>query len=428
MWSKLRNILRWSTLVAMGLVIIFVGRDSYVLNPAQRAATPYTYDLVAWEATNFLSKWVHKLGDALPWNRLSDDDRLRQVDEYFALGDEVADVQTGLDRAAANGESSASEVVHLENELDRIGSRREGLRKDVEETIESMISSVVSEDGLGSFGELLFPPVDIRLSSPPKLLVTSQRDRIDRTHDVLLEPDISLQEREELETDLLRDSNLSALVVRIGGVATYPASLPNDRPLQSTLQTAAHEWLHHYFFFKPLGQHMFTSDEMQTLNETAAEIAGREIGDRVFQKLRGNVEVDQQSSQLVAEDEAGFQFDFEMRETRSRVDELLAQGRVEDAESYMEERRLLFVENGIFIRKLNQAYFAFHGTYAESPTSVSPIGDQLHSFRNAMPNLGTFIREVSQVSNYDEFLKRLTEIEPGQVTPEEGWDTIKRIE
>ena len=94
----------------------------------------------------------------------------------------------------------------------------------------------------------------------------------------------------------------------------------------------------------------------------------------------------------------------------------------------MEERRLLFVENGIFIRKLNQAYFAFHGTYAESPTSVSPIGDQLHSFRNAVPDLGTFIREVSHVSNYDEFLKRLTEIEPGQVTSEEGWDTIKRIE
>ena len=84
----------------------------------------------------------------------------------------------------------------------------------------------------------------------------------------------------------------------------------------------------------------------------------------------------------------------------------------------MEERRLLFVEKGIFIRKLNQAYFAFYGTYAESPTSVSPIGDQLHSFRNAVPNLRTFIREVSQVSNYDEFLERLTKIEPGQVTSE----------
>ena len=400
----------------MGLVIIFVGRDSYVLNPAQRAATPYTYDLVAWEATNFLSKWVHKLGDALPWNRLSDDDRLRQVDEYFALGDEAADVQAGLARAASNGERSVSEVVRLENELDRIGSRREGLRKDVEETIESMISSVVSEDGLGSFGDLVFPPVDIRLSSPPKLLVTSPRGRIDRTHDVLLDPDISVQEREELEDELLNDSNLSALVVRIGGVATFPASLPNDRPLQSTLRTSAHEWLHHYFFFKPLGQNMFDNDEMQTLNETAAEIAGREIGDRVFERLGGVVEADREASKRGSEDEAGFQFDVEMRETRRRVDELLGEGRVEDAESYMEERRQLFVQNGFFIRKLNQAYFAFQGTYAESPTSVSPIGDQLNSFRKLTPDLGTFIREVSRIGSYDAFLDKLTRLERGAVT------------
>ena len=97
--------------------------------------------------------------------------------------------------------------------------------------------------------------------------------------------------------------------------------------------------------------------------------------------------------------------------TRKRVDELLAEGRIEEAEAYMEERRLLFVENGSNIRKLNQAYFAFHGTYAESPTSVSPIGDQLHTFRDLSPDLATFIREVSQVSSYDDFLKKLARLE-----------------
>ena len=42
----------------------------------------------------------------------------------------------------------------------------------------------------------------------------------------------------------------------------------------------------------------------------------------------------------------------------------------------MEERRLLMVEHGYPIRVLNQAYFAFHGAYAESPASSSPIGAQ----------------------------------------------------
>jgi len=55
-----------------------------------------------------------------------------------------------------------------------------------------------------------------------------------------------------------------------------------------------------------------------------------------------------------------------MRETRIRVDKLLAQGRIEEAEAYMEERRQEFVAHGYYIRKLNQAYFAFHGAYADT--------------------------------------------------------------
>ena len=76
----------------------------------------------------------------------------------------------------------------------------------------------------------------------------------------------------------------------------------------------------------------------------------------------------------------------------------------------MEERRVVFEENGFHIRKLNQAYFAFHGTYAESPTSVSPIGDQLHEMYELVPDLGDFIDIVSGMSSYDEFLDRLAHL------------------
>ena len=76
-----------------------------------------------------------------------------------------------------------------------------------------------------------------------------------------------------------------------------------------------------------------------------------------------------------------FGFNEEMRETRLRVDELLANGKVGEAEAYMEERRLFFVENGYPIRRLNQAYFAFQGTYAENAASSSPIAGQLNRFR-----------------------------------------------
>ena len=101
----------------------------------------------------------------------------------------------------------------------------------------------------------------------------------------------------------------------------------------------------------------------------------------------------------------------EMRGTRLKVDEMLADGRVEEAEAYMEERRRLFVENGYPIRKLNQAYFAFYGTYADLPAAISPIGDQVKQFRELVPELGEFIRVVSDISSYEEFLSTLEEVE-----------------
>ena len=109
--------------------------------------------------------------------------------------------------------------------------------------------------------------------------------------------------------------------------------------------------MHHFFFFRPLGQSMFDNGDMQTLNETAADIAGREIGDMAFRKLGGVIEEDRLPAVQDPPDEPVFRFDVEMRETRKRVDELLAEGRIEEAEAYMEERRLLFVENGSNIRE-----------------------------------------------------------------------------
>ena len=74
---------------------------------------------------------------------------------------------------------------------------------------------------------------------------------------------------------------------------------------------------------------------------------------------------------------------------------------------YMESQRQLFLENGYYIRKLNQAYFAFHGTYADSPASVSPIYDELVQFRETLPTVGDFIREIAKFSSYTQFKTHL---------------------
>jgi hypothetical protein len=92
-----------------------------------------------------------------------------------------------------------------------------------------------------------------------------------------------------------------------------------------------------------------------------------------------------------------------MATTRILADKLLAQGHIEAAETYMEERRKLFVANGYHIRKLNQAYFAFYGAYADQPggaTGMDPIGPLLRDIRQHSDTIYQFLNHVSPISSF----------------------------
>jgi hypothetical protein len=405
--------LKTLALALLLVVVLGLRTDVLRLNPAQQVALPHRYSLVEWEAGNLLSKWLHRVAQALPWNSQSAKEKIALVPEYFKLGEEVRSLDDEVRKAAAlTGDSAAATVATLEAELDELKAERKRLRNDVEEVLEGAISGVLSEADIASWGGLVFPPVDVRFATPPKLLVTSPRDRIQRTHDVLLDPDVSVEQSEAMEGALSLEWDLSGLVVDVGGLATYPASIVDTLALQSTLRLASHEWLHHYLFFRPLGSNIDGSSEMRTLNETLADIAGREIGDAAFKMFGGTINppppaTTEDGRRANKEPEAGFDFASEMRATRQRVDELLAGGAVKEAEEYMDERRRFFVDNGAYIRRLNQAYFAFYGTYAESPTSVSPIGEQLHQLRELIPDLGRFLKTVASMESYQQFLDTL---------------------
>ena len=180
-------------------------------------------------------------------------------------------------------------------------------------------------------------------------MAVSPRDRIRLTETVLLDGDGEVAEWEALEETLAVEHNLSALVLPISGLAAYPSIVSGTRDLRRTLEIVAHEWLHHYWFFHPLGFNYFDSAEMTTLNETAADIAGRELGDLAYHRLTGTPPPTATAVQSDS-DEGVFDFAEEMRETRRTVDAMLAEGRLEEAEQYMEERRRVFVSNGYAIR------------------------------------------------------------------------------
>ena len=69
----------------------------------------------------------------------------------------------------------------------------------------------------------------------------------------------------------------------------------------------------------------------------------------------------------------------------------------------MESRRVELLDHGYQIRKINQAYFAFHGTYAESPSSTSPIARYLWDLRAQVETVGDLVKLLRPIRTYSEF-------------------------
>ena len=423
-----------------GIVVIFIsllllvsGSGGLYFPPIELAAAPYRYDLLSWEISHLPDKWIYKLKTMLPWNSRSREEKLEELEEFFRIGQEIRSLERELSslRLGAPGNSlsqaspGAPELAKQEGLSETIKDlrrQRSRIKAAAEEALESEVSAVLAKEGLDSRIGLIFPPVDVALTDPPRVLVVSPRDRIERMKTLLLKAGMGVEDMEELENEIFTEQDLSSLVVGIGGVATYPFIVRADSTLRQVARTAAHEWLHTYWFFRPLGWNYFDGANMRTLNETAADMAGDELGDRVYEAITGEkiqeppdpasppTDDEQRQKEIEKPVEEVFSFSSEMRKTRLRVDELLLEGKVEQAEAYMEEQRLLFVANGYHIRKLNQAYFAFFGTYSANPASVSPIEGEVQELRSSVGSVGDFIRTMRGFGSYQEFKEHLSQV------------------
>ena len=391
------------TALAVALVLVSVGRGD-TPSEVRLATGRYQQDLVRWEVTHFLDKWLHLAAVGLFRRSPSEEERRGAVDEFFALGGRLRGLTEELQQvlaSPANADLRAPEAVARDSDVLR--ERRDELRPSVEEALEVGISDAVDELGIiRHVGPVRWPPVDFTFEQNPLVLVRSPRDEIRRLDDVLLEPGVSLLEQVGLEANLERRSDeVSALVLRVGGIATYPAQVRPSASLHATLVLASHEWLHHWLFFRPLGRRWSAGGELMSINETVANIASEEIGDLALRRLTGEVfdrEPWRPREHRPEPPPDVFDFSREMRTTRIRLEALLGEGLVEEAGAYLEERRLELVANGHNIRKLNNAWFAFHGTYADSAASLSPIEAQLRAIRSDAADLSDFLVRVSVIA------------------------------
>ena len=422
----LKTALRYAFLAVISLALL-TGRGVVNRTHIEELAGSRLYSLTQWEVENFPDKWLYRVRLLLPGSSLDEQAKVDLVLEYSRLSERERELEGAILKAWALSPTGEDGQLHaLEAELARVQDARVGMRNRVEEIMEGLIDSIVFQEGLSLGGPISalgvhFPPVDIRIDHSPPVMVTSPRDRIEMIGGVLLRPDTTVEEMAAIEELITEEKDLSVLVQGTGGVATFPAVISPDFSLRGTLITAAHEWMHHYLFFHPLGRTYGKNPQMTSLNETVANIFGGEVGELAYKRFKVEQEAPTAPQQAQGQAAAAEEFDFrtEMRTTRFRAEELLAEGSIEEAEQYMEDRRLFLADHGHYIRKLNQAYFAFHGNYADSPASISPIHQQLRTLRDDSSSLGDFVRRVASVSSYEEFLELLEDVDAGQ------WPTIR---
>ena len=401
-------------LTALGIVVIIMhSGDRRLLSKVEIAAAGYGYNLTSFEARHFPAKWVHRIYSALPWTDIDEGDRQARLERYQDLAGELRSARNDLKSAQARGNSAAASIA--QSHVDSLIQERNAIRDAVEELLEAAISTELIAVGLNKNGDFIWPPVDFRIDDTPHVLVTSPRDVIKRDAVRILKPDLTEEDKERMETQIFNSADLSAVILPTGGLASFPNLVPSDYSLQALLEVSAHEWLHAYLIFHPLGRSYWSDGDMTSLNETLANLVGKEIGRTVYNQITGK-SVETLEPPYIPEHEEGpvrdsGKFDVRefMHETRHQTDEFLQKGQIEKAEEYMESRRIELVENGHNIRKLNQAYFAFHGLYADGPSSTSPLARQIWELRQQSTDAGHLVKTLQAISNYDEFLELLDE-------------------
>jgi len=365
------------TILVLALLLLFTGGAPSPGLRTSQIAEQYAFPIVDWHLARIAERWPRIEPGFLGVRTPVDDADQLTVAAYFASSP----------------------------------AGRPALQPGAEAAIERAVGTVLLSEGLGTAapwapdGTLLFPPVSFAFVAPPKVLIVSRRDRIAVEQSELLQPTVSVPQAEGLEADV--DAlGYSSLVVPIGGLATYPTMvLEGTRPLDTVI-AVAHEWIHGYLFFSPLGVRYWSSQDARAINETVADMVSRELGRRIARELGLDVEPVGRPQEARPSD---VQFRAMMRESRTTVDRLLAEGRIDDAEAYLQTRRQDFLNAGFQIRKLNQAYFAFYGSYGDAAAGTSPIPRQLGWLRAQSGSPGEFLRRVSRLTSAEDLARAVGE-------------------
>ncbi len=405
-------------LLLLALMVVLLQWSSVPLGlrwyAAAAIAQDYQFDYLTWTLNALLVKLDQTLYGRHPF--MTEADRSAFVRAYMADLERARRLEAEIAARYADPRvadpDAASAALRQEREALRAELRQ---RQPLAEAIlEGQVAATLVEQGFGTAGQIL-PPVAAHFTQVPNLLVVSPREAIRFDVAINLEP-MTAEAIAALEAQVDAQLDVASLVVPLGGIALYPAMILETASIPWALDTIAHEWLHHYLFAFPLGLAYFDDEsfaaETRIINETVASLFGRELSRlalaRYYPELLPPPPSRTAAAAPLAAAAPAFDFGREMDITRRRVDALLAEGRVAEAEAYMEARRRLFYERGYPIRKLNQAYFAFYGGYqsgAPGAGGADPIGPAVQAIRDASPSLHDWVVTMRGITSRQALLE-----------------------
>jgi len=417
MLSRLSSRLQWFLFLAICSALLSTSTPPLTdeVGRVRRYTRQIEFDYVDWMLGAMTMK-LEQGAAGLP-GYLDPTARKQAVMEYLQVTKQILDGEAALQHiyADATVKDKQAATATLRAQLSGEYSRQDELAPIAEAVLQEQITQTLAEQGLTTLGQPV-PSVLFHSSPVPNALIVSPRDVIKQIANISVVADLPIDRQEALEARVDKDLNVSSLVVPIGGVGVYPTMIMQTTSLSWLLDTIAHEWTHNYLNLRPLGLQYDKTPEMRTMNETTASISGTEIGTlvlkRYYPELAGaSFAGDGLASLPLEHPDPGtlprptFDFRAEMHTTRVAVDAMLAQGRIDEAEAYMKQRQQVFLRNGYLIRKLNQAYFAFYGAYADVPGGAAgedPVGPAVRLLRQKSPSLAAFINRISWMSSFDE--------------------------
>ena len=338
------------------------------------------------------------------------------VMEYLQITNLVMDRENKLEQIYSdpNIQDKQTASASLRADLEALQVRQTGLAALSEAVIQEQVGEILNEIELTSLGQPI-PFVLYHASPVPRALIVSRRERIEQVANISIDSSLTINEQSVLEKNVDQGLDFSSLVVGIGGIGVYPTMVLTTTDIHWLFETVAHEWTHNYLTLRPLGLLYDSTPELRTMNETTASIVGTEISNLVLNHYYPEFAAPNSANENLIEwqnyppdpqpTRPVFDFRTEMHETRVKTDKLLSEGKIDEAEAYMESRRQVFIDNGYVLRKINQAYFAFYGAYADVPGGAAgedPVGPAVRELRTQSTTLKEFLDKIAWMTSFEE--------------------------